>query len=110
MIPKLLKINIFFLALVTLGGCVTNPVTGQTEVGFVSTSQQIAIGEQQYLPAQQMQGGQYVVDPELTAYVSDVGLRVAAYSNIDLPYEFVVLNNSVPNALPPGSASPPLTT
>ena len=81
-----------------LSGCVTNPVTGASEVGFVSTAQQIAIGEEQYRPAQQMQGGLYTVDPELTEYVAGVGQRVAAYSNIDLPYEFVVLNNSIPNA------------
>lgn len=89
---------LIFIILLALSGCVTNPVTGQSEVGFVSTAQQIAIGEEQYVPAQQMQGGQYVVDPELTDYVAQVGQRVAAYSNIDLPYEFVVLNNSVPNA------------
>lgn len=86
------------IGVAALSGCVTNPVTGQTEVGFVSTEQQIAIGREQYGPAQQMQGGLYVVDPELTEYVSQVGNRVARYSNIDLPYEFVVLNNSVPNA------------
>jgi predicted Zn-dependent protease len=89
---------LIFGALLALGGCVTNPVTGQSEVGFVSTAQQIAIGEEQYVPAQQMQGGQYVVDPELTEYVAEVGQRVAVHSNINLPYEFVVLNNSVPNA------------
>ncbi len=89
---------LIFIILLSLAGCVTNPVTGQSEVGFVSTAQQIAIGEEQYVPAQQMQGGQYVVDAELTEYVSQVGERVAAYSNINLPYEFVVLNNSVPNA------------
>ena len=83
-------------ALVT--GCVQNPVTGERELGFVSTAQQISIGEQQYVPAQQMQGGQYRVDPGLTEYVQQVGQRVAANSGIDLPYEFVVLNNSVPNA------------
>ena len=81
-----------------LSGCVTNPVTGAQEVGFVSTAQQISVGEQQYLPAQQMQGGLYSVDPALGRYVADVGARLARYSNIDLPYEFVVLNNSVPNA------------
>ncbi|MCB1684396.1 MAG: M48 family metalloprotease, partial [Pseudomonadales bacterium] len=81
-----------------LTGCVTNPVTGAQEVGFVSTAQQISVGEQQYRPAQQMQGGLYTVDPALTAYVSEVGGRLARYSNINLPYEFVVLNNSVPNA------------
>ena len=79
-------------------GCVVNPVTGQREVGFVSTEQQIRVGEQQYVPAQQMQGGQYSVDPEVVAYVQRVGQRLAAVSDIELPYEFVVLNSSVPNA------------
>lgn len=86
------------LLAVVLAACVENPVTGERELGFVSTAQQIAIGEQQYVPAQQMQGGQYVVDPQLSAYVQRVGERVAAHSGIDLPYEFVVLNSSVPNA------------
>jgi len=90
-----------------VSGCVTNPVTGQSEIGFVSIEQQIAIGEQQYVPAQQMQGGEYVVDPELHDYVSQVGNRVAKYSNVSLPYEFVVLNSSVPNAwaLPGGKVA-----
>ena len=87
------------LALILLtGGCVENPITGERELGFVSMAQQIAIGEQQYLPAQQMQGGRYVVDEALTGYVRSVGERVAAASDVALPYEFVVLNNSVPNA------------
>lgn len=81
-----------------LTACTVNPVTGQSELELVSTSQQIRIGEQQYAPAQQMQGGQYKVDPELSAYVQQVGQRLAAQSPADLPYEFVVLNNSVPNA------------
>ncbi len=81
-----------------VGGCVENPITGERELGFVSMAQQIAIGEQQYLPAQQMQGGRYRVDEALTGYVQAVGARVAAASGVELPYEFVVLNNSVPNA------------
>lgn len=84
--------------LLLLVGCVTNPVTGQREVGFVSVERQIAIGSQQYVPAQQMQGGLYQVDPGLTDYVREVGMKLAAVSGVDLPYEFVVLNNSVPNA------------
>ncbi len=84
--------------LLLLTGCVVNPVTGTRELGFVSTERQIAVGEQQYLPAQQMQGGQYGVHPEVTAYVQRVGQRLAAVSDIALPYEFVVLNSSVPNA------------
>ena len=84
--------------LLALGGCVVNPVTGENEIGWVSTEQQISIGEKNYAPAQQMQGGQYKVDKGLTVYVNEVGQRVAKHSPIDLPYEFVVLNNSVPNA------------
>lgn len=81
-----------------LAGCATNPVTGQRELNLVSTQEQIAIGQENYVPTQQSQGGQYKVDPELTRYVNQVGQRVAAYAPVDLPYEFVVLNSSVPNA------------
>ncbi|MDX1451096.1 MAG: M48 family metalloprotease, partial [Oleiphilaceae bacterium] len=87
------------LVLSQLSACATNPVTGERQLMLQSTSQDVGIGEQQYLPAQQSQGGQYVVDPTLTAYVSRVGNKLAAVSDLpDLPYEFVVLNNSVPNA------------
>lgn len=81
-----------------LMSCATNPVTGGRELGFISPAQEIAIGQEQYGPSQQSQGGLLDVDPELSAYVNEVGQRVAAYSPRQLPYEFVVLNNSVPNA------------
>jgi len=95
------------LLLVTLTGCTVNPVTGQTELELVGTAQQIRIGEEQYLPAQQMEGGAYVLDPALETYVQSVGQRLAARSPANLPYEFVVLNNSVPNAwaLPGGKVA-----
>ena len=78
--------------------CAVNPVTGQRELVVVSDQQAIAIGTKNYLPAQQVQGGAYRTDPALVAYVQEVGQRLAATSGVDLPYEFVVLNNSVPNA------------
>lgn len=87
------------LSLLLLGGCTVNPVTGASELLFVSPAQELSIGQQQYAPSQQSQGGQYMVDPELTVYVSQVGKKLAAVSGRpDLPYEFVVLNNDVPNA------------
>jgi predicted Zn-dependent protease len=85
-------------SLVALAGCVINPVTGDRELALVSADQEVAIGEQQYAPSQQMQGGDYTLDPALTAYVAGVGQKLAAVSDRALPYEFVVLNNSVPNA------------
>lgn len=81
-----------------LSGCAVNPVTGDRELMLVSGEQEIAMGEQNYLPMQQSQGGVYDVDPVLTEYVQGVGMKVARESGVDLPYEFVVLNNSVPNA------------
>jgi predicted Zn-dependent protease len=45
-----------------------------------------------------MQGGDYLTDPQITAYVSSVGNRIAAFSDRKLPYEFKVINDSTPNA------------
>lgn len=85
-------------ALLTLPGCVVNPVTGTRELGLVTPAQEIALGNEHYLPSQQMQGGAYRTDPALSRYVDGVGRRVAAHAPVSLPFEFVVLNNSVPNA------------
>ena len=87
------------LLALAVGGCVTNPVTGEKDFITVSQAQEIAIGEQQYQPAQQSQGGTYEVDRDLTSYVAGVGRRVAGVQGVpELPYEFVVLNDSSPNA------------
>jgi predicted Zn-dependent protease len=81
-----------------LTGCGVNPVTGEKEIQFVSEAQELQIGEKNYSPTRQSEGGDFTVIPELTAYVSGVGQKLAAVSDRKLPYEFVVLNNSVPNA------------
>ncbi len=87
-----------------LAGCGVNPVTGKKEIQFISTAQEIQIGQQNYAPMRQSQGGDVAAMPELTAYVNEVGQKLAAASQnllvVDraLPYEFVVLNSSVPNA------------
>ncbi len=83
----------------SMTACVVNPVTGQKQFSLVSPAEEVAMGEQNYGPSQQSQGGQYTVDPGLTAYVQSVGKKLAAVSDRpELPYEFVVLNNDVPNA------------
>ena len=89
-----------FLILLTiwLGGCSVNPVTGDREIILVSSSDELQMGVQNYVPMQQSQGGEYDIDLALTQYVQNVGNRLAAVSDNPLPYEFVILNNSVPNA------------
>jgi len=73
-------------------------VTGNSELNFVSESSEISIGKKQYLPSRQSSGGDYVVDTDLSAYVASVGRKLAAVSDRKLPYEFVVINESMPNA------------
>ena len=81
-----------------LSACAVNPVTGKSEITLVGEGSEIQMGEQNYAPMQQAQGGEYDIDKDLTRYVQEVGNRLAAVSDRNLPYEFVVLNNSVPNA------------
>jgi beta-barrel assembly-enhancing protease len=93
--------KLFLLTLLCslLAACVTNPVTGKKQFTTMSPEDEIALGTQNYVPSQQAQGGQYQVDPNLTLYVQSVGKKLVAVSDRkDLPYEFVVLNNDVPNA------------
>lgn len=94
----LVRVLLFAMVLFA-AGCSVNPVTGENQLSLISTSQELAIGEKNYLPSQQSQGGQYTVDESLQTYIAEVGQKLAAVSDApDLPYEFVVLNNSVPNA------------
>jgi predicted Zn-dependent protease len=81
-----------------LAACSTNPVTGEKELMLVGEGTELSIGQQQYAPMRQAEGGDYTIDPALTAYVQRVGNRLAAVSDRKLPYEFVVLNNTIPNA------------
>jgi predicted Zn-dependent protease len=83
----------------TVAACAVNPVTGKRELHIIPESVELSQGAKQYLPAQQAEGGEYRLDPELTSYVRDLGKRLAAASDRpELPYEFAVLNTSVPNA------------
>ncbi|RLA54395.1 MAG: peptidase M48 [Gammaproteobacteria bacterium] len=97
---KLILRSLALLAFVTLlAGCAVNPVTGEQQFSLVSPQQEVAIGAKQYLPAQQSQGGRYYIDPGVQTYINEVGQKLARVSDrSQLPYEFVVLNNSVPNA------------
>ncbi len=86
------------VVLIWLTGCAVNPVTGKNEFAIVSESSEISIGNNQYLPARQMQGGDYSTHPQIVAYVKQVGQKLAAVSDRKLPYEFNVINDSTPNA------------
>ena len=91
-------IHYLLASVVVLSGCATNPVTGKKELSFVGEDWELSVGKQQYSPGRQSQGGDYVADPQVQAYVNKVGQRLAAVSDRKLPYEFKVINSGVPNA------------
>ncbi len=93
-----IRLPVATILLLCLAACSVNPVTGDRQLILVSGEQELAMGAQNYVPMQQSQGGPYDVDPALSEYVRSVGNRLAAVSDARLPYEFTVLNNSVPNA------------
>jgi predicted Zn-dependent protease len=88
----------WFLFFILCAACSHNPVTGKTEVAILSESQEISLGGQVYPVMQKDQGG-LISDAEVQTYVQNVGYKLVEVSDRPyLPYEFVVLDNSVPNA------------
>ena len=84
-------------------GCVTNPVTGESQLIIMSTKQEKKIDEEVSRQIEEQLG--LVDDPELTAYVNEVGQAMAAHSpRQDVRYSFHVLASDEPNAfaLPAG--------
>lgn len=80
-----------------LGGCAVNPVTGERELALISEEQEVAMGQQ---AAEQVEASMgFVADEALQSYVSRVGNELARDSERpDLPWEFHVVDDPVPNA------------
>ena len=80
-----------------VAACATNPVTGRRELAFMSEAQEIAIAQESD-PQIKEEMGVYN-DPELQAYVSDMGLRMAKISERpQLPWRFTVVDVPAVNA------------
>ncbi|MBA2322824.1 MAG: M48 family metalloprotease [Pseudonocardiales bacterium] len=84
------------LALVP-SGCARNPVTGKNELSLVSESQEIEMGKQSAQQVEQSIG--FYADPQIQAYVSQIGMKMAkASERPNLPWEFHVVNDASVNA------------
>ncbi len=80
-----------------VSGCAVNPATGQRQLSLVSESQEIAMG-QEYDPQAAAFFGIYD-DPELQAFVSEMGLAMAATSERpQLPWSFKLADDPAVNA------------
>ena len=94
-----LKLSFFMAVSLFCGSCSVNPVTGEQELSWINEQWERKTGQQYYSLQQQAGGGRYLIDPNLSLYVKAVGQRIVPHSRRStLPYEFVVLNDSSPNA------------
>ncbi|HEX3235410.1 MAG TPA: M48 family metalloprotease [Gemmatimonadales bacterium] len=81
----------------SVSNCARNPVTGKNELSLVSESQEIEMGKQASQEVAQTIG--IYQNPQLEAYVSGIGKRIAAASERpNLPWEFHVVNDASVNA------------
>ena len=81
------------LAALPLAGCSSAAVANR----MVSTESEILLGDKAAPEFERMLGGK-VADPVLQAYVQHVGQKIAAVAPRRMPYEFYVLESTIPNA------------
>ncbi len=86
------------MSLATLvSGCTTNPVTGKSEFTFMSAEREAALGREAATQVQEQIG--LLLDPALTAWLRDLGNRLAAHSpRSGVPHRFAIVDMPEPNA------------
>jgi len=96
---RLFKQSLALLLILSLVGCAQNPVTERRELNWIPQDKEIHLGENHYAYGQQQGGGVYQAEPTLSKYINEVGQKLAKQSHRpDLPFEFVILNDTIPNA------------
>lgn len=98
--PRLAAGLAIALSLALTSACtqVVNPATGKTEFTAMSPEEEKAVGAEQHPKILQQFGGEYD-DPELKAYVDEIGGRLKVVSELpDLDFTFTLLNSDVVNA------------
>ena len=84
--------------LAMLTGCSVNPATGQKQLNFISSSQEISMGASAAPQFTQGYGGT-VPSQAVRSYVSEIGGQLAnVCERPDLPWEFTIVDSSVINA------------
>lgn len=96
------KATVFSLSLFTLlfaSGCTQNPMTGRSEfTGLMPAQQEASIGAAQHEEIIKQYGGVYN-NAKIQAYVTEVGQKMAQYSERqDVQYRFTVLDSPIVNA------------
>jgi len=91
------RIRLIVALLVAAAACAVNPATGRREFSLVSEAQEIQMGREADPEITASIG--LVDDPDLQAYVSGLGMRLAAVSERpNLPWSFKVVDDPIVNA------------
>src|SRR5690625_7586551 len=77
-VDRMLRTGLAVTLLFWLTACAVNPVTGERGLNFYGEDWELEVGEQQYAPMRQSQGGGCVLDAGLVGYVQWVAQRVAS--------------------------------
>src|SRR5262245_4553543 len=87
-------------ALGALGtGCAVNPVTGQSEMMFLSEEEEIELGRKAFTELAWQQGGPLRIDPSTQAYLDGIVKKLHQVSHRpNLPVDFTLESASEPNA------------
>ncbi|MFO7303325.1 MAG: M48 family metalloprotease [Acidobacteriota bacterium] len=92
-----MKALIRLLIVVVMAGCATNPATGRRQLILMSEQEEIQIGRQSDAEIRQQMG--LYDDPQLQAYVRQVGQKLVAGSHRQhLPWTFAVVDEPAVNA------------
>lgn len=84
--------------LAAFAGCSVNPATGQKQLNMLDEPSEIALGAKSAPEFLKSYGGE-IPSPEIRAYVSDLGSRLAAQGERPgLPWEFHVVDSALLNA------------
>lgn len=97
--PQLFCCLLLALLVVVTPGCTVNPATGeQTFTGFMSPEKEKEIGAEEHPNILKQFGGAYD-NSKVSAYVAEIGFRLAKVSEMpDLAFRFTVLNDEKINA------------
>jgi predicted Zn-dependent protease len=82
-----------------MGGCATNPVTGENQLMLVDQAWELQVGRQ-YSPEVQKQLGGRIANWQLQNYVTSVGQKIAVVSHQPgLKFHYVAVNDESVNAM-----------
>lgn len=87
----------FFVSILSLSSCSTNPVSGKKDFSLINNDQELAMGAQAHRSI--MKQKRRLNNPKIQAYVNNIGQQLARQSHRkDIKYTFTVLDDPSVNA------------